>query len=278
MKKGLLLSLAFLFISTLQAQIVYTNYGDTWKIPANANEGIDVDGNGSIDFHVNGYTDELGFVPILAIGCFTRSASITNNLGSKDLKIHPEGDFIRIDQSNMIDYIDTGRGSIYSMTDGFADGWTDMEAQYIGFAVFVSNVSTLNVLNGWVKVSVDKSTEMLIIHEIAYEESEGVGTGGINAGETGLSTGIQTIDGLNAIKVMPNPASDFVQLAFDYTGNENLTITIQNSIGQEVYRNRNLASRESTFNIGVADWAPGVYLVRFETLRGIETKKLLVNY
>lgn len=277
MKKVLLFSFVFLFISSLKAQIQYTDYGDGWVIPMHANEAVDVNNDGNVDFYVNGLNGELGVIPITLIGCFSSpSYDAVNNLGSRELSILEEGEMIQIDDFSMFDYIDDDRGTLFDADLGLADGWTDMEDEYIGFAVFIPGLSYV-AINGWMKVAIDVTNETFIIKEMAYGEPSEMGAGGIKAGDTGQTVAVQTVDQLNELTIAPNPATDFVQLAFDYTGGQNLSVIIQNAIGKEIYRNNRATFGQTNLNIPTTDWTAGMYIIRFETQDGIRTEKLSIT-
>jgi len=279
MKKVLLFSFLLLSIITLKAEITFTDYGDGWAIPMNTNEAIDINNDGFIDFNVNGLNDELGVTAIPLVGCFTSpSYDAYNNLGSRELSILQEGEMIQIDDFNMFDYIDDKGegGTLFKPGIGLADGWTDMEDQYIGFAVFVNGDSFI-AMNGWMKVAIDVSNQTFIIKSMAYGDPTEMGQGGIRAGQTQETVAIQTIDQLNELTISPNPATEFVQLTFDYTGGQNLSVIIQNTVGQEIYRNNTSTFGQTNLNIPTSNWTAGMYIIRFETQDGIRTEKLSIT-
>lgn len=261
-----------------QAEIHYTDYGeDGWVIPMNANQAIDINGDEFADFYVNGYENELGVVPIPLIGCFTGASSYYNNLATRALQIHEKGDVISIDNNNMFDYVDDGRGTIMNPTIGFADGWTNMQEEYIGFAVFMPEDLSY-VANGWMKVVVDAANLTLIIKEIAYEDNHLLGEGSIVVGETGQEVvSIDYIESLNDISIAPNPSNNQFQLSYDYIGSEELFISVQNSLGQEIHQVENPSSKSAKLNIVTSDWAQGIYFIRFETEKGIMSRKVLIT-
>ena len=276
MKKMLLLFSSLLILTAASAAIHHTSYGDGWVIPMGANEAIDVDNNGTTDFYVNGIAGELGFVPIFSVGCFSSpSASAYTSFGARELSRHQAGDLIQLSFSNMFDFIDDDRGSGYSRTGGFADGWADQEDTYIGFVVLVNNGSDSK--NGWMRVALDETNETLIIKEMAYEDPQPIDTGGITVGETGTTAVNNLSSDFGKVVIAPNPAQDFFQMEFDYLGKEDLSIVIQNGVGQEVYRSvANFPLGKSSVNVSTADWATGIYFIRFETTEGVRVEKLNV--
>ena len=277
MKKFLLLSFLSITMYTLNAQITHTSFGDGWTIPLNANLAVDIDENGTTDFHINGHHDELGFVPIFAVGCFSSpSYGAYTSFNARELQLHEAGEMIQLNNINLFDYIDDDRGSSYSVTGGPADGWLDKQDVYVGFVVMINGGS--NVRNGWIRTAIDIENQLLLIKEWAYTEVQYQGQGGILAGDRGESTSVKTLNDIAGISISPNPASDRVQLKFDYSGSEDLSVVIQNSVGKEVFRTGSTLSNGSTnLNIQTDQWSSGIYFVRFETETAIRTEKLSIT-
>ena len=277
MKKFLLLSFLSITMYTLNAQITHTSFGDGWAIPLNANLAVDVDDNGTTDFYINGHPGELGFVPIFVVGCFSSpSPSAYTSFNARRLQIHEENELIQLNNNNLFNYIDDDRGSSYSTTGGPADGWLDKQDVYVGFVVMINGGAT--VRNGWIKTAIDIDNQELIIKEWAYTEEQPQSTGGILAGDRGESTSVKTLNSIDDISINPNPASDRVQLKFDYSGSEDLSVVIQNSVGKEVYRTGSaLPTGIINLNIQTDHWSSGIYFVRFETETAIRTEKLSIT-
>ena len=277
MKKVLLFFPILLLGYTLRAEIHYTNYGSLGlSFPIGTEKGLDINEDGILDFYINALEDELNIKPINAIGCLTSpSAQAYNNLGTRALQIHQLGDFIEMNTDNFESYIEDDRTALYTESKGLAEGWSHQEYQYIGIGMFLPGISY--AINGWAKIQVDKIAQILYIKEIAYRDPVGFGQGGITVGDKGQSTAIQIIDQLFELLIVPNPANEFVQLLFDYTGTQNLSIIIQNTIGQEIYRNNTTSFGQTNLNISTTDWMAGMYIIRFETQDGIRTEKLFIN-
>lgn len=298
MKKALLFTFAFIFISalSLQADIIYTNYGDGWHVDLNENIVVDADMDGSNDFYINGYTDELGFVPIFAKGCFSSPhGTAYNNLGSRELTIHQPGDMLDM-SLNTMSFIDDDRGSAAALSsNGSADlatGWEDGQDRYVGFYIFGTGRF------GWIRVALDINAQQLIIKEMAVEmTSHGeleVGYTGqvviveppltpvnnIRAGEvtTVETTSTEELEkDLQNVMIAPNPATNRVNVYFDYQGTENLNIVIVNSVGKEVYRTNNgLSTGEVNLDIPITDWNSGIYFIQFQSEKGVKTERLSV--
>lgn len=298
MKKVILFTFAFIFTSalTLQAEILYTNYGDGWHIGLNENIVVDADMDGNNDFYINGHINELGFVPIFAKGCFSSPhGTAYNNLGSRELTIHQPGDMLDM-SLNTMSFIDDDRGSAASISsNGSADlatGWVDGQDRYVGFYIF--GIGRF----GWIRVALDVNAQELIIKEMAVEmTSHGeleVGYSGqvvvveppltpvnnLRAGEipTVEVTSVQELEkNLQDIMIAPNPATERVNVAFEYRGIENLNIVIVNSVGKEVYRTANgLSAGEVNLDIPITDWNSGIYFIQFQNQNGVITERLSV--
>ena len=172
---------------------------------------------------------------------------------------------------NLYDFIDDGRGSGYSVSGGFADGWVDMEDVYIGFVVIVNGDSQ----SGWMRIVLDETNETLIIKELAYEDPQPIDSGGILVGDKETTAVNNLSEDFGKVTIAPNPANDFFQIDFDYVGKKELSIVIQNGVGQEVYRSAaNFTLGKSTINLSTSNWSTGVYFIRFETTDGVRVEKL----
>jgi len=278
MKKSLLFSFLFITICALNAQsgeIHYTSFGDGWYIPMNADLAVDVDADGTSDFHINKHADELGFTPIFIQGCFTSPSETSyTSFNSRELQQHEEGELIQINGGNLYDYIDDDRGSAFSVSGGLAEGWENDKKVFIGFAIIDGG----QVRNAWLTASVNEFTHEMTIWEWAYTDWEAMDTGGILAGDRGESTSVKTLNSIADISISPNPASDRVQVNFDYSGSEDLSVIIQNSVGQVVYKTgSSLPTGVINLNVETSEWTNGIYFIRFETETAIRTEKLTIS-
>ncbi len=275
MKKMLLSFVTLLTLSTTFAQVQYTNYGESWLISMDKRVPIDVNEDGINDFFVNTINGTIGFEAISLVGCFPSPNFEYNNLNTRIIQTHEVGETIQISNANMYDYIDDGKASVYSETQGFAEGWANLEDRYIGFAVFVGNV----VLDGWMKVALYHEAKAIFIKEIAYVE--GVYSspdGGVVVGDTGAITSTNELnESLNAVMLTPNPAKDNVTIQYNYSGSKNLSIVIQNAIGQTVYSLENANKGQHYFDLNVSDWTNGMCLLQFRTDEGVRTEKLIIQ-
>ncbi len=290
MKKALLFSFALCLTLSLQAELHYTSYGPNgWHIDMNENVVVDIDNDGANDFYVNGWNNELGFVPIFGKGCFSSpNGSATTIFGSRELTIHQAGDIM--DASvNTFEFIDDGRGSGYSAdTDQLADGWVSGEDRYVAFFIFGSGRF------GWMRVAMDVPNQKVIIKEMAYDTEY---YGEIEIGYTGQAATVPTIDSkeklssfeappvateeiekdLQELSVFPNPANELVNINFDYQGVDQLSIIVVNSVGKEVFRNAtNVSTGTVNLEISTSTWNSGIYFIKFQSEKGVKTERLSV--
>ena len=78
-----------------------------------------------------------------------------------------------------------------------------------------------------------------------------------------------------AFEMMPNPANNFVRLAFnDEFMSIEKTITVFNSVGQEVFNN--ITNHVNTYEINTAAFAKGMYFITVQTEEGVQTKRLVI--
>ncbi len=234
---------------------------------------MDVDGDGVINFYINGHYGELGFSPIPNIGCFSGSNSRAS-FGAREMKRYEAGELLQFSPENRSSFIESGRTSAYSISGGFAEGWNNLEDVYIGFLVIENNDS---IKHGWLKMAVDVNNQQLIIKEIAYTEAEPKYAGSIMIGDLGEGTEKNFEQAINDLTISPNPACDWAQLKFEYSGTEPLSVVVQNSIGQEIYRNLNpISAGHIHLRLSTTQWLPGLYYVRFENDKGVRTELLSV--
>lgn len=279
MKRNLLLTCLSIFcFSAAFSQITHKDYGEGLVIDVNANYAMDIDDDGIDDFYFNKYQDELGLSPIFFIGCFpSPQASPFTSFGSRNLQIFAEGEVIKIDDFNMFDYIDDDdeRGSIVSSTGEFAEGWANLEDQYIGFAVFSPNAAN-EVYNGWIRMAADVENNALIVYEYAFENSTlALGDAYIEAGDIG-SVAVQNLDEvLNQVVISPNPVRDIMKLNFDYQGDDQLQISILDNTGRLI--TSQTANGSSSYSFDTSNWAAGLYSVNFSTKDGVRSEKIFVS-
>lgn len=275
----LLCTLSMLFYTIGYAQAInHIDYGEEGLvIGINENYAMDIDDDGVVDFYINAWEDELGFSPIFAIGCFASESYYEyTNWGSKVLQVFNEGDILRIDDSNMYDYLDDGRGSAYQSAGGgeTAEGWVNGVANYIGFAVFTTG--EFSVTNGWMKVKMDTENEELIILEYAYHDFvPDIGEGSITVGDRGI-VNVQDLDNvLSSVSVTPNPAHDLFSINYTYQGKADINISIFDNVGKEVLRTSGNGLSSLVFDS--SNWTSGLYYVNFNTTNGVHTERIMIN-
>ena len=274
MKRNLLLTFLSIFCFTIAfSQITHRDFDEGLVIQLNENYAMDIDLDGTIDFYINQHEEELGFSPIFAKGCFASPSELSyTSFNARELRIFDEGQVIRISNSNMYDYIDDDRGSMYHTSDGLAKNLVHLEEYYLGVAVFSNSGQALN---GWMKVAVDTEANTLILKELAYQDFTHLGAGLIAAGDTGI-VAVENLDKvLDQVVISPNPVVDLLQLSFDYSGEEQLKISILSTTGKLVSIQTANGSVNYTFD--TADWTPGMYFVNFSTSNGVKSEKIFVT-
>lgn len=276
MKRNLTLFILVLFCFTSAfSQIIHTNFGSGYVIAMNQNQVIDVNGDGEADFYVNQHLDEIGFSPITGIGCFASpDVDAITNFGARQLKTFEKGEIIQINDINVYSYIDDERGSIANSDGDIDENWTHLEDKYIGVAVFSPSNFTL-VSNGWLRVAVDLNQKKLIIKEMAFQEFRDLDNGFIEAGDTGLSA-VNNLDNvLSDVSIGPNPVRDQLDLNFDFSGKDQLQISILDQTGQLLFKQK--ANGSSQLRYDTSNWTPGMYFVNFNSAQGLRTEKILVT-
>lgn len=281
MKKHLLISTLSIFVLTIgiSQQIHHVDFGEEGLV-VEINEAypMDIDSDGTIDFYINSWPDELGFTPVTEIGCFSSpSSNAQTSWGSRMLSIFDEGEVIGINFDNINDYIDDDRGSIHKNGVGLAAGWTNAVPHFIGLAVFNNDNGT--VTNGWLKVKVDEDNSQLIILEYAYHDFVDffyASEYNMVIGDNGLVNTENIIQLFSEISISPNPASDLISIDYNYQGKGDLNISIFDSVGKEVKRSS--AHEQSSLVLDSSNWPEGVYFVNFNTSDGHHTERIMINH
>ena len=272
--------LFFLCLSgfVLKADINYTDYGAGLVIPMGAEHAIDVDNDGTIDFYINKELRELGISPISAKGCLTSPGyDADTQWGARQFMLHPKGDLINLTNANMFDYIEEVRGAGYSASEGLAVGWADSEDVYLGFAVFSTDL--LSVSNGWMRVNINVVDETFIIKDLAYTDKQSLGAEGIRAGDKGFTSAVEELDAsILSVNIFPNPVDDLVNISYDYTAQNALTLGIYNVDGRLIQTEKLTEVLRNNIQLNTADWVSGIYYIRFNSDKGIKTKRLIVSH
>lgn len=275
----LLLAFTLTFLS-VHSQIIYHDYGEQgMRVALNENVAWDVDEDGVIDLHINQHENELGFSSVFGVGCLASPDEFAyTEFESRELSIFQKDDVVILTNSNLYDYIDTDRGSIYEDNGGeYAIGWEDGISQYVGFAILQGFDS---VKDAWMRIAVDESTKELVIYELGYNEigqSISLNTG-IIVGDNGISSVNNYVDNLSELSLSPNPASDVVNVSFEYFGNEPLDLNVVDLYGREIYRHQNqVLSGKTDIRLQTNSWSNGTYFLQIRSTKGVEIKKININ-
>lgn len=269
MKKFLLLFLTNILFSTfLTAQITYIDYGDGWVITNGANEAVDLNQDGNIEFHVNALGGAFGFYPIFNVGCFTSPYfKATNNLNSLMLQIHEEGDLVQMSGDNFIDYIDDDYGLIYFDGIGIAEGWQVNEFEYIGFAIFHVDGG---VSDGWMKVKYSEPDNAIVIKELAYTAATLGSTGtGIIVGDKGLTDTKKVKEAW--LNIFPNPTNDWLELDFEGSDTKFREGKIFDASGRLMQSLTFEQLSKNELRLNVSNWPSGSYIFVLKTNDSIQS-------
>jgi len=274
MKRIVTICLFCFFLASLTAQIEYTDFGPNGLvIELNENYAMDINDDGFTDFYINGELNEIGFVPIWGVGCFTsESSSAVTSFGSRELQLHESDEFIHLDGANMIDYIDDDRGSIWTTGNQFAANWENGSEHFIGFAVFAPG----ETFDGWMSVELNTENQTMIIHDMAYKPQSN-GDGGINAGEGRLSSINDLHKVLASVNIGPSPARHILNVSFDYSSDEALRLELISMDGKRVYQHPfEMSFGNQQIQIGLDEFAAGNYMLRLSSAAGVFSKKILI--
>ncbi|MEO6904358.1 MAG: DUF4397 domain-containing protein [Bacteroidia bacterium] len=91
----------------------------------------------------------------------------------------------------------------------------------------------------------------------------------------GTVTGVEKVNLAN-FDVYPNPAKDFVKINFSQPITATSTITVTNTIGQEV-KNEIIPNGTSNYIIRTTDLSKGIYFIRTTVGKSASTQKLIVQ-
>lgn len=88
--------------------------------------------------------------------------------------------------------------------------------------------------------------------------------------------GISEIENINNLIVYPNPSNDHVNIMFNYSDLESMSINIINSLGQPIFSESDQINTGSyTKNIDFAAFSPGIYILLIQTDKGSVYRKLI---
>jgi hypothetical protein len=92
------------------------------------------------------------------------------------------------------------------------------------------------------------------------------------------ATGMKTFDTSNYIELIPNPASEAVNVDLHMMNPTDAQISVINAQGQLVYRSFVQGALNNRVSLSTAEWASGIYLVNLTSEKGSITKKLIINH
>jgi len=85
---------------------------------------------------------------------------------------------------------------------------------------------------------------------------------------------------ISAVGLQPNPANNAAKVVFNLTQNENIAVSVINSLGQKVFEkaSSNFNAGEASVEISTENFANGIYFVNVSSNKGTVTKKLTVAH
>lgn len=113
-----------------------------------------------------------------------------------------------------------------------------------------------------------------VVAFITEDKQEIVTGAGIN-----LTNSIDEISSINSMIISPNPAKNNVEVSFSINDNNDVNISIFNSLGAMVYSQNegNLTSGNHTVNVNVSKLSSGVYYMNVKAGDNTITKKLIIE-
>lgn len=98
------------------------------------------------------------------------------------------------------------------------------------------------------------------------------------ATRTDIPVDIDELEGVNALKVYPNPANDQFTISFNSMQNEDFGIALYSITGQKVYA-EDLSQFVGAYSrdINTTQFAKGVYVLRINSSKGTTTHKLVIQ-
>ncbi|MEM6321142.1 MAG: T9SS type A sorting domain-containing protein [Bacteroidota bacterium] len=80
----------------------------------------------------------------------------------------------------------------------------------------------------------------------------------------------------NQVQIFPNPASDFLRLAYDFPTSKTVNLSIYNSLGQLLHIEHDFLSTKGQITFNVSDWQAGYYILRMNSDGSQVTRSFLV--
>lgn len=97
--------------------------------------------------------------------------------------------------------------------------------------------------------------------------------------KTSVFTGINEANTtVSNVSVYPSPAKNAASLSLDLVQNENVSVTVLNTIGEVVYNEslNNLSAGNHVVNFNTENWASGIYNINISTTNGTTNRKLVI--
>ena len=97
--------------------------------------------------------------------------------------------------------------------------------------------------------------------------------------KTTAVTGINQVSAtVSNVSVYPSPAKNAASLSLDLVQNENVSITVLNTVGEVVYNEslNNLSAGNHVVNFNTENWASGIYNINISTTDGTTNRKLVI--
>ncbi|MBK8367032.1 MAG: Omp28-related outer membrane protein [Bacteroidetes bacterium] len=97
--------------------------------------------------------------------------------------------------------------------------------------------------------------------------------------KTATVTGITEVNSsISNISVYPSPAKNAATLSLELVQNENISISVVNTVGQVVYTEtlNNLSAGNHVVNFNAENWASGIYNINITTNNGTTNRKLVI--
>ncbi len=153
----------------------------------------------------------------------------------------------------------TGESTDLTATGGVSWSWY-AGADFVGSTATISvtpSVTTTYVCN----ITDDAGCEAVL--EVTVFVDDGSGIEGVNLGKS--------------LTMYPNPASNSVNLTFDFTAAKALSVEVVNLMGEVVNASNHTGVSSTTLAINVASLSAGVYFVTVRTDTESVTKKLVIR-
>lgn len=269
MKKtlSLTLSLAFLFISTIHAQILTQDFGEGLAYPINEESSFDFTGDGIADIIINGETDRFSIQPIYQEGCIHAYEGIDETINGVRITFLEEGDEIRL--STFMNFEeDEVLPLLGDDSDNYPD-WGQGEARYIGLLGYSG------ARPAWMKIRIDEDAQILYLISYGMKDDS---HGTINAGQTfEAPVAVEELK-VKRLAVYPNPVVDLLNIELELEQAEKISFSLKSVDGQQVkFEERALSAINAETTINVTDLASGIYQLVIRSENKVITKTVTIG-